>query len=230
MRATVWNGVRERVEALARQDRSSDVFGARDGHGVTGDRFRLAAPLTEREVSSAETLWGVSLPADYRDFLLEVGAGGAGPGYGLGALHRTDTGWEWADPSGDMRHASLGSVFPTAEARSRLLAEHEDREPVRSAFGTQEGFDTACRVWREADDTLFRRFTSGALCLSHEGCGHCHWLVVTGPERGSMWVDGFPSDGGMRPLGAPGARIGFADWYLAWVARAEAAVRRTLLE
>ncbi|GAA0977298.1 hypothetical protein GCM10009551_013680 [Nocardiopsis tropica] len=125
MRATVWNGVRERVEALARQDRASDVFGARDGHGVTGDRFRLAAPLTEREVSSAETLWGVSLPADYRSFLIKVGAGGAGPGYGLGALHRTDTGWEWADPSGDMRHASLGSVFPTAEERSRLLAEHE---------------------------------------------------------------------------------------------------------
>ncbi|MFE6307469.1 SMI1/KNR4 family protein [Nocardiopsis sp. NPDC057823] len=226
MRATIWNGVRERVEALARQERARDVFGADDRQGATGHRFRLDAPLTEQEVSAAETLWGIPLPGDYRDFLLEVGAGGAGPGYGLSTLRRTGTGWEWTDPSGNMRHDSLGIVFPGAEERARILAEHEGREPVRSGFVTQEEFDTAYRVWQEADDRLFDRFTAGALCLSHEGCGHCLWLVVTGCERGTMWVDGFPAEGGMRPLSTQGAKIEFADWYLDWIVNAEATVRR----
>ncbi|WP_017601774.1 SMI1/KNR4 family protein [Nocardiopsis lucentensis] len=222
MGTTIWNGVRERVEALARADRPRDVLGAWGRHGTAGHRFRLTAPLAESEVAAAEARWGVSLPADYRGFLLEVGAGGAGPQYGLSTLHRTDTGWEWTDPGGDMRHDSLRVAFPTAGERSRHLAAHEVREPARSGFGTQEAFDTAYRVWRDADDDLFDWFASGALCLNHAGCGHCHWLVVTGPERGSMWVDGF-SDDGFRPLGTPGARVGFADWYLSWLARCEAA-------
>jgi hypothetical protein len=71
----------------------------------------------------------------------------------------------------------------------------------------------------------FDRFADGAVCLSHEGCGHFHWLVVTGPERGSMWVDGFPAEGGFRPLGTSGARVGFTDWYLDWVATSEALSR-----
>ncbi|MFB8761128.1 hypothetical protein [Nocardiopsis alba] len=71
----------------------------------------------------------------------------------------------------------------------------------------------------------FDRLADGAVCLSHEGCGHFHWLVVTGPERGNMWVDGFPAEGGFRPLGTSGERVGFADWYLGWVATSEALSR-----
>ncbi len=42
-----------------------------------------------------------------------------------------------------------------------------------------------------------------------------------------MWVDGFPADSGFRPLGEPDARIGFADWYLGWLTRAEATARHS---
>ncbi len=190
---------------------------------MTSHRFWLAAPLLEPQVAEAETRYGVSLPADYQGFLLQVGAGGAGPGYGLSTLRRTDTGWEWTAPGKETQSDSLAVAFQTVEERAQRLAEYEGREPVRSGFETPEAFEAAYRLWREADDELFDWFASGALCLSHEGCGHFVWLVVRGPERGSMWVDGFPAEGGFRPLGAPGARGGFTDWYLGWVARLEAA-------
>lgn len=52
----------------------------------------------------------------------------------------------------------------------------------------------------------------GTLTLSHEGCGYYHFLVVSGPARGSMWIDGNVSDHGYRALG-----VGFQDWYLRWL-------------
>lgn len=44
---------------------------------------RLAPALAPEEVSRLEQALGLSLPEDYRRFLLEVAAAGAGPGYGL---------------------------------------------------------------------------------------------------------------------------------------------------
>jgi hypothetical protein len=46
-------------------------------------RLRLNAPLPETAVSKFEADHGVRLPDGYREFLLHVGNGGAGPYYGL---------------------------------------------------------------------------------------------------------------------------------------------------
>jgi hypothetical protein len=35
---------------------------------------------------------------------------------------------------------------------------------------------------------------AGTLVLCHEGCGYLHFLVVNGPARGQMWLDGRCSD------------------------------------
>ncbi|MDX2526816.1 SMI1/KNR4 family protein [Streptomyces europaeiscabiei] len=222
---TNWSGVRERVEALARVDEARQVFGAWDGFGSVGHHFRFADPLSEPEVAEAEARWGVSLPAEYRDFLLEVGAGGAGPGYGLSMLRRTDAGWRWTAVDIALRHDYLGLPFATEEERGRVLFEHDARRPQGAGFASEEAFHDAYSAWMTAGDELFHRCTSGALKLGHEGCGYCAWLVLSGPERGGMWMDDRPGDGEFRPLGPPRARVGFADWYLHWVEGAEAAAR-----
>ncbi|MEU8850644.1 SMI1/KNR4 family protein [Streptomyces sp. NPDC048564] len=184
MGAMIWSGVRERVEALARADKAREAFGAWDKYGGTGHHFRLADPLSEANVAEAEAQWGVSLPADYRAFLLEVGAGGAGPFYGLTTLSRTDAGWLWSDPGGGTVHERLRFPFPDVEESVRAQAEHERKEPV--------------------------------------GCGYFHWLVVSGPQRGQVWLDERPGDGRFSPHG----HVGFADWYLDWVEKTEAVVRQ----
>lgn len=79
-----------------------------------------------------------------------------------------------------------------------------------------------------AGDELFDWVTRGALKLSHEGCGYCCWIVLTGPERGRMWADDRPGDGAFRPVGESGTPVGFARWYLHRVEGAEAAARRPL--
>jgi hypothetical protein len=59
----------------------------RDPHfkifGANVHRYRMSAPLSEQEVCAFEAQYDVTLPAGYRDFLLHVGNGGAGPYYGV---------------------------------------------------------------------------------------------------------------------------------------------------
>ncbi|MET7764814.1 hypothetical protein ABZS71_23380 [Streptomyces sp. NPDC005393] len=81
---TIWTGVRERVLALRTAPGARRVFGATFkgyGHGLD-----LEPPVAEAGLPAAERVWGVTLPEEYRTFLLEVGASGAGPDYGQDTL------------------------------------------------------------------------------------------------------------------------------------------------
>lgn len=69
--------VKRGVALLRAIDPEFRVFGS-EGHGYT-----LAAPLTEKQLAALEKKLGVELPDEVRTFLLEVGASGAGPHYGL---------------------------------------------------------------------------------------------------------------------------------------------------
>jgi hypothetical protein len=53
------------------------VFGA-DEH-----RYRLRPPVSIEQLRDFEKLHGITLPSDYRQFLLQAGNGGAGPYYGI---------------------------------------------------------------------------------------------------------------------------------------------------
>src|SRR2546430_9677061 len=103
-----WSGVRLRVTALAGDARAGELFGA-DGH-----HFRLRAPLSGRELAEAEAQFGVRLPEQYRDFLRQVGAGGAGPFYGIFSLTKANGAWTWGGDG-----AELTEVARLAEPLSR---------------------------------------------------------------------------------------------------------------
>src|SRR5208283_4634322 len=69
--------IKEKLDRLALLDPKYEVFGA------YGHRYELFPRLTEKAVSAFEKKWRITLPAGYRQFLIELGNGGAGPSYGV---------------------------------------------------------------------------------------------------------------------------------------------------
>ncbi|MDB4956129.1 MAG: hypothetical protein JWO36_3698 [Myxococcales bacterium] len=67
--------LRETFATLAAADRSLKRFGAAQ------HRYELAPPVAD--VAAIERALGATLPDDYRDYIMHVGAGGIGPYYGL---------------------------------------------------------------------------------------------------------------------------------------------------
>jgi hypothetical protein len=170
-----------RLDFLRRADPGFTRFGS-EAH-----RYRLNRPLTESKVAAFEFRYSVSLPEDYRSFLLEVGDGGAGPFYGIFRLERSHLP-DWCDD--DLLPGFLAGEFPHVQAWNDV-----------GDFGPES-------EERYSDPAHIR----GSLNLSHQGCGYMVRLVLSGSQRGTLWEDGRCSDMGITPF-APG----FATWYLQWL-------------
>jgi len=77
--------IRDSLRRLARA--MPNVFGAGE------HEFKLNPPRSEAEVTAFEAKHGIRLPGDYRQFIAEIGNGGAGPYYGVSQLgHRLGIG------------------------------------------------------------------------------------------------------------------------------------------
>ncbi|MGW4025450.1 SMI1/KNR4 family protein [Streptomyces sp. NPDC005009] len=214
MSEDTWVGVRERVLRFAEHPGAGKIFGAR-GHG-----FRLGPVMSEEQVRALEADLGVSLPAQYRSFLLRVGAGGAGPDYGLMTPAMGDGEWQWlgiglAFPAQSTTAEFAGRPF-VAEALQNELAAVETQEPTPDAFATDEEFSRAHAAWDARYEELYDAQEAGAVFLSEQGCGYTSLLVMTGPHRGAIWEDLRPMDRGIEPTGHD-----FAYWYRRWLERTE---------
>ncbi|WP_306332985.1 SMI1/KNR4 family protein [Streptomyces sp. KL118A] len=221
----VWAGVRERVLALREAPNRRAVFGAY--FKEYGHRFELRPVLTEEQVDAVERRRGGTFPAEYRSFLMEVGAGGAGPDYGVFTVEppETETETEFEPDSGVT--SEPGRALPFRPERTAEWEEHQAAEPQRSAYGDSdedgERFREAYAAWDKRDDELLESLTEGALYVSEQGCGYYTLLALTGPERGTMWQDVRAAAEGVIPFAFPGStdRVTFAEWYVHWLTRAE---------
>ena len=99
----------EKLYLLKRRDPGLQLFGA------ATHRYSLNAYLPREELQTFEETVGITLPEEYRDFLLRFGNGGAGPGYGLLSLK------ESIDEFGNDPLQSLARPFiPPRSARSKV--------------------------------------------------------------------------------------------------------------
>ncbi|WP_344622396.1 SMI1/KNR4 family protein [Kitasatospora arboriphila] len=217
----VWAGVRERVEALGG---TGGVFGAA-AHG-----FRLDPVLAPAEVEALEAQLGTALPEEYRSFLLQVGAGGAGPCHGVYPVHRTEGRWAWSGDGADLADLDrTAEPFPAAGPDPEALAGLVAQRPDEESFEDEDEYDTAMEEWddRMGDLLWAADRTVGAIVLCHLGCGQREWLIVSGPEHGRIWSDNRIDDLDLAPLLDPEGRpVTFARWYLDWLDEAEQYVRQ----
>jgi len=181
----------ERIEGKLRLVREQ---GARP-FGVESHELRMSAPLSPAEIEAAEARLGVRFPEEYRRFVTHIGDGGAGPAFGVFSLA-----------------AALGrSRLDLAPTLLRLPFPHRckynpDIDPAEIAFWLR--MDAPDATEAEMDLHIARQ-GAGALVLCDEGCRYLHFLVVTGPARGTMWID---ARGGFVPLG-----VTFLEWYERWL-------------
>jgi hypothetical protein len=188
----------------------------RQNEGQSQD-FRLHAPLAESEVLTFERAYDVTLPPDYREFLIKIGNGGAGPFYGFFPLGFADNDFEierWHENGyivGD-----LSKPFPFTEGWNDLTGKPDD-DLAELITGPEE---TEYDRQAEAFEKVYWRseLLNGAIPICHMGCALRIYLVVTGPEAGYLWEDRRAEYGGIKPLKLrDGSRATFGSWYTEWL-------------
>jgi len=154
---------------------------------VRAHGLRLGPAVTEDILSNFELRCGCALPEGYRAFLKEIGDGAFGPpSYGL---------LRFAEPPPDM---SQEEARPWADSRRLCLPFPFTRH----------------WVWEEADDSdegAQEQVADGTLHLGTNGCAQYSLLVVTGPERGNVWM---LADVGITPT-VP--KRDFLQWFEDWL-------------
>lgn len=179
------------------QYKPSKAFGA-EGHG-----FLRYAPLSIPDLEKFEDRYEVKLPDSYRAFITQVANGGVGPAYGMFSLDRALECRLSESPIKVVPDDILKVPF------KHISAYNLDRDDEVIAIFEQA--DTG-EITEEELDNYELYLTAGTLTLCHEGCGYLHRLVVSGPTRGQMWLDGTVSEQGYYPLG-----VSFLEWYEKWL-------------
>lgn len=198
-------GIKAAIRRL--HEMKARVFGS-EGHG-----FQMNPVLSESEVVAFERDHKILLPADYRQFMTELGNGGAGPFYGVFPLgfmdHDFDEG-PWRE--NDRFVGTLSKPFP-------LHAEWNDLSgyPEDDLMGRDEE-----KYWKQMDQFYERYWSSdlvnGAFPICHEGCALRIWLVVTGEQAGRLWEDRRSERAGLRPVQLHDGAMGtFSEWYKEWL-------------
>ncbi|PWV94438.1 hypothetical protein DFQ01_1303 [Paenibacillus cellulosilyticus] len=183
-----YKALANKLERLRALDKKQEIFGS------NYHNYLLNPKLSEQEVEEFEMKNGIVIPSEYRYFICEIGNGGSGPCYGLLPLtnyHEHYDNYIWEDE--DLKKSYLRYSFPyTDKWEPRSNNEHDNYDVLKQSL-------------------------SGTLALSHEGCGYYTLLIVSGEERGNIWLDGMVSDQGMMPLIRNGNRLGFYEWYENWL-------------
>ncbi|MBT2458299.1 SMI1/KNR4 family protein [Streptomyces sp. ISL-86] len=183
-------------------------------------------------LAELEAQMGVRLPEDYRNFLTCVGAGRAGPAYGLFPVRRVQGRWRWEGDGADLADLSmLARPFPDHGPDPESLDALRAERPEEEDFDEVEEFDDAIEAWDERWEALMfaPERTAGAIVISHLGCAQREWLIISGTHRGTIWSDCRADDADLVPLLAhDGKPVTFARWYITWLEEAELTAHQPL--
>ena len=173
--------------------------------GIKNHRFRVEPPFPEMEVATFEKQYGISLPSDYRAFIMSVGSSGAGLYYGLLPLTQATEHLGCDDEA--MCKQKLGAL----SCLSEKLNLYGSDKPFMDEWLVEVGGVN----WKE------RRYGSeswdpfqGTIAICDQGCSYYAVLVLNGPQRGAIWnIELHLSP----PMKSPYS--GFLDYYEDWLDR-----------
>lgn len=188
--------IREKLDRLKTKDKKYMVFGS------SSHEYVLNAPKSEVELVNFESTHKINLPQGYRDFLKQIGNGGAGPYYGLLPLEKClDHNLDF--PDGTLIDPGQKFAF---------------EEPWNLAFSSVENESDYDKLVQDQgyNDS---KWSNGMIHLANFGCGVSINLVVNGKEYGHIWVDDRCNDQGIYPDHYFGneKRIDFLEWYELWL-------------
>jgi hypothetical protein len=183
--------IAKKLRVLKNADKDFAIFGA------AHHQYESGITISQSELIDFEKAHNIILPYDFRTFVLAFGHGGCGPFYGLLSLQK----------------GVLELPQNTQQSAINKLS-----APFR--------FDTLWNVENIEGDSDFQqdeyddvKWCDGMLRICHEGCGYFINLVVTGEQRGNLWLDGRVSEAGIFPIDyyGTGKPVKFLDWYLVWL-------------
>jgi hypothetical protein len=198
-------------EILRKLSRLRTLDGALSAFCASSHQYKLNAVASAAAIASFEQKHQVELSADYRDFLLYCGNGGAGPYYGLFPLGLFDGRGDDLEPW-DGFAGILSRPFLHREAWNLP----DDRLDMPEDLPTRD----AEHAWHDALDREYwaPELTNGAFPICHQGCALRNLLVVSGPERGHIWLDSRADYRGIVPVtDRDGGRLSFDAWYSGWL-------------
>lgn len=150
-------------------------------------QIAVRARLSSGTVDAYEKRHGIQLPSAYRDFLIHVGNGGKGPPeYGVVPLGHIPTDMATDENAAWLSLPDVGKVFPFTKTWV-----WENGERSTEGTDAQVGF--------------------GSICLGTDGCGMYWHIIITGPERGHVWM---LCGEGIQPTNP---KRDFLQWYEDWL-------------
>jgi hypothetical protein len=200
--------LREKLDTLAAADPDLKLFGA-EAH-----KYTLGPMLSEEEISRIEQEYKIKLPEGYRQFLLEMGDGGAGPYLGIQPLASAINGTQ-------RDHDILSRPFPLDKPLDVFEECVEDGTLDDYYERIQDDEDYYDETLECVAKFSGPYYTQGSIYLCDFGDAIVFHLPVTGPESGNIWVEDLQGDfGGIFPVSNEGkgaTRTNFLKWYENWL-------------
>jgi hypothetical protein len=189
------------------RETQANAFGSEE-HG-----FRMNPVLSATEVAAFERDHKILLPSEYRQFIIELGNGGAGPFYGVFPLGVMDDNFDqrsWQENDGFV--GMLSTPFPFKEEWNDLTGRPDEE------LATENPAEYDKQIEKFYEKYWSSVLVNGAVPISHEGCALRIWLVVTGEQAGKLWKDGRSESSGLKPVRlADGSAATFSEWYQEWL-------------
>lgn len=154
-------------------------------------------PLSELEVKVFEKRNKITLPEDYRDFLIHIANGGIGPANGILPLDSQRTyplvHLPWIDP------ILFNELFQFDESKENA----EQFENRIKGLLEQEGTEII---------SIRQNAENGIMAIGDAGCGLYHCLVVNGKNKGQIWTNATLNDDGFYLVAD-----NFFEWFEKWL-------------